>query len=73
MNRYQRRKARALAAVLMLAAVSADVCYSEAATLAARMTQDQWRTVSMVAGVPVADKGAQTLAVAYLITLGEPK
>lgn len=70
MNRYQNRKARQMAAVLMVAAVAADVCYFEAGMLADRMTEDQWRTVAFTAGVPVADRAAQTLTIAYLLQVG---
>ena len=69
-NRYQDRKARQLAAVLMLAAVQSNTSYFEAGMLAARMTLENWRTVSFAADVPMADTVAQKLAVAYLLSVG---
>ena len=71
MSRYQQRKARALAAVLMLAAVQSNTSYYEAGLLAARMTQENWRTVSFAADVAMADTVAQKFAVAYLLSVGQ--
>jgi hypothetical protein len=66
MNRYQLRKARAISGVLVLAAAASDTPMSQLAYLAARMDERQWITVSLQAGVPVADHAAKVLTVALL-------
>lgn len=68
-NNYQRRKAKLIAAVLLRAAALADIPMAELHKMAARMTPDQWRTVSFQAGVPVADHEARVLTVALLMRL----
>lgn len=68
-NGYQKRKARLIAAVLILAAAQSETPMSQLAQLAARMSPDQWRTVSFQAGVAIADHAAKVLTIAYLETL----
>lgn len=65
-NSYQRRKARKIAAVLMLAAVNSDTPIANLPLLASRMTESQWRTVSFEAGVAVADRPARVFTIALL-------
>lgn len=66
MNAYQRRKARSIAAVLLLAATQTDIPFSQLALLASRMSHREWVTVSLQAGVAVADDAAKALVVAML-------
>lgn len=68
-NGYQKRKAKLIAAVLILAAAQSDVPMTQLAQLAARMSHRQWITVSLQAGVAVADHAAKVLTIAYLETL----
>ena len=65
-NSYQRNKAKRIAAVLILAAAASDTPMSQLALLASRMDQRQWITVSLQAGVPVAEHSARVLVVAML-------
>jgi hypothetical protein len=67
-NRYQIRKARAIAGVLVLAAAKMPfpVPMTMLAELCARMNHEQWVTVSLQAGVPVADHAAKVLTIALL-------
>lgn len=69
MNAYQRRKARAIAGVLLLAAAASDTPMSQLAQLAAKMSHREWITVSLQAGVPVADHAAKVFTIAYLMRL----
>jgi hypothetical protein len=69
MNAYQRRKARLIAAVLILAAAQSETPMTQLAQLAARMDERQWISVSLAARVPVADLPARALTVAYLLRL----
>ena len=69
MNGYQRKKARAIAGVLILAAASSDTPMSQLAQLAARMDHRQWITVSLQAGVAVADHAAKVFTIALLSQL----
>lgn len=66
MNSYQRRKAKALAGVLVLAAVQSDTPLAQLPVLVSRMSHQQWVTVSMEAGVPVADHAAKIMTLALL-------
>ena len=66
MNRYQMRKAKLIAATLILAAAQTDVPMTQLALLASRMDEAQWRTVSFAAGVAVADQQARVMVVALL-------
>ena len=66
MNRYQLRKARLIAAVLLTAACESDTPLAKLPELAARMDEAQWRAVSFAAGQPVADTGARVAVVAIL-------
>lgn len=65
-NRYQGRKAKLIAGTLVLAAAQSDTPMSNLATLAAHMSESQWRTVSFQAGVPVADVPCRVLCIAML-------
>ncbi len=71
LNAYQTKKARAIAAVLISAALASDTSLFEAALLASRMNEEQWRSISFAAGVPVADKAARLLTVAYLLEVSK--
>ena len=67
MNRYQMRKAKLIAATMVLAAAqSENVPMTQLALLASRMDEAQWRGVSFQAGVAVADAPARILVVALL-------
>ena len=66
MNRYQLRKARLIAAVLLTAACESDTPLAKLPELAARMSESDWRAVSFAAGVAVADVPARTMTVAIL-------
>ena len=70
-NSYQRRKARAMAGVLILGAATMPfpVPMTALAELAARMDERQWITVSLQAGVAVSDLPARVLTIAYLARL----
>lgn len=66
MNSYQRNKAKRIAAVLLLAAAQSSISISELPALAARMSHEQWVSVSLQAGVPVAEKSARIFTIALL-------
>lgn len=67
MNRYQMRKAKLIAATMVLAAAqSENVPMTQLALLASRMDEAQWRGVSFQAGVSVADTPCKVLVVALL-------
>ncbi len=66
MNSYQKRKAKRIAAVLLLAAAASDTPMSQLPALAAKMSHREWVTISMQAGVPVADHAAKVLTIALL-------
>lgn len=68
MNSYQKRKAKAIAGVLILAAAS-DIPMSQLPVLASNMSEDQWRTVSFQAGVPVADRAARIYTIGLLLSV----
>ena len=68
-NGYQKSKAKKIAAVLLLAAAASETPMTQLAELAARMSHREWITVSLQAGVPVADKPARVLVVAMLLGL----
>jgi hypothetical protein len=65
-NSYQRRKARLIAATLLIAAAQSDTPMSSLAQLAAMMDESQWRTVSLQSGVAVADLPARVYVIAIL-------
>lgn len=67
---YQIHKARLIAAVLLMAAAQSETPMSNLAQLAARMSERQWVSISLAAGVPVADTRARIMVVALLGTLG---
>lgn len=69
MNPYQRRKAKAIAGVLILAAAASDTPMSQLPLLTSRMSEDQWRTVSFQAGVPVADHAARIYTIGLLLSV----
>lgn len=67
MNRYQARKAKLIAATMVLAAAqSTDVPMAQLSFLASIMSESEWRTVSLAAGVAVADQQARVMVVALL-------
>lgn len=68
-NKYQQKKAKALAGVLILAAAASDTPMSQLPELAARMSHRQWITVSMEAGVPVADHAAKVYCIGLLLDI----
>ncbi len=69
-NSYQKAKAKKIAAYLLMFAASTEVVtMSELPELAARMSHSQWVTVSLQAGVPVADAPAKAYTVALLMGL----
>lgn len=68
-NNYQKAKAKKIAAVLVLAAAASSVSMTQLADLAARMSHSQWISVSLQAGVPVADGSAKAYTVALLMGL----
>lgn len=63
---YQIAKARSIAGTLVRAAAESDTPMSQLATLAARMTHQQWVSVSLNAGVPVAEERCRVLVIAFL-------
>ena len=67
MNTYQRRKARLIASTLMLAAIQSDTPIKDLPAMAAAMNHRQWITVSLAAGVPVAQHPARVLTISILI------
>lgn len=72
MNGYQLRKARMIAAVLIAsAAASSRVSMAQLPQLAASFTEEHWRTVSLAAGVPVADVPARVATIAYLLRVSK--
>lgn len=54
-NRYQKRKAKRIATVLLVAYNSADMTPHKLAQCVALMSDDQWRAVCFVADQPIAD------------------
>ena len=66
MNAYQTKKARLIAASLMLAAMQSETPLSSLPALAASMSHRQWVSVSLAAGVPVADQPARVMVLALL-------
>ena len=66
MNSYQKRKAKRIAAVLLMAAAASDTPMSQLPVLAARMSHCEWVTISLQAGVPVADHAAKVFTIALL-------
>jgi hypothetical protein len=68
-NSYQRAKARKIAAVLIQAAAQSDTPFSQLPGLAARMSEDQWRTVAFQAGQSVADKAARVFTIGILLSI----
>ena len=69
-NSYQRRKARMIAAVLISAAAASGTALSELPAITAAMSHREWISVSLAAGVPVANDSAKVLTVAYLLKVG---
>lgn len=64
---YQRSKARAIAASLILAACESEtLSMKDLPNLAAHFSESEWRTVSFNAGEAVADFPARVLTIAYL-------
>lgn len=69
MNSYQKRKGRLLAACLLQNAVAAGISVVELPAVAAAMNDAQWRRVAFTAGLPVCDRPARCMAIAYLLSL----
>lgn len=69
MNSYQKRKAKAIAGVLIMAAAASDIPMSQLSVLASKMSEDQWRTVSFQAGMPVADRAARIYTIGLLLSV----
>ena len=65
-NAYQLRKAKQIAAFLLECRDQSTLGRLECAKVVAIMTSDQWRTVTMAAGVPVADLDAKAAVLALL-------
>lgn len=69
---YQRSKARAIAASLILAACESEtLSMKDLPELAAHFDEATWRTVSFNAGEAVADLPARVLTLAYLAKTGK--
>lgn len=66
MNRYQKHKAKLIAATLLIAAAQSNTPMSQLAGMAASFGESEWRTVSFTAGVAVADTPARVYVVAIL-------
>jgi len=58
-----------MAATFMLAACASDTPLANLPLLAARMNDEQWRTVAFQVGQPVPDHAAKVLTVALLAHL----
>jgi len=65
-NSYQKSKAKKIAAVLLIAAAQSDTPMADLATLAASMSEREWTSVSLAAGVAVADHPARVFTIAIL-------
>ena len=66
MNSYQKRKAKLVAATLLMACCASTMPLTDLPRAAAAMNEAQWRAVSFNAGVPVLDTDARVLVVAIL-------
>ena len=67
MNSYQIAKARKIADILIAALPQSSlVTRNELARTVARLSNDDWRTISFAAGVPVADIKARQAVLAIL-------
>ena len=69
-GRYQARKARLIAAALLLGAIQSDAPLSNLPQLAAHMSESQWRSISFAAGQSVLDVPARIMAIAILTQAG---
>lgn len=67
MNGYQRRKARLIAGSIIQAACQMEEPLSQLPATVARFTHRQWISVSLAAGVPVAEEPCRKLVVALLL------
>ncbi len=66
MNGYQKAKAKKIAALLLDCAKQSGTSRFQTAKLVSLMSEDQWRTVALTAGVPVADIPAKLLVLSEL-------
>ncbi len=67
-NSYQKRKAKAMAGALILAAAASETPMSQLPALAARMSFEQWRTLAFQAGQAVPDHAAKVMTIALLLS-----
>jgi hypothetical protein len=58
-NSYQRRKARIIVNLLVASQAQSSLSHFELAKVIAHMSPDQWRTICLTAGVPIADLPAK--------------
>lgn len=71
-TRYQKRKARAIAAVWLQTSYATNTPLGDLPELAAHMSEEQWRTVSFAAGqANAADEATRNYVVAILLTLAQ--
>jgi hypothetical protein len=66
---YQIKKARLIAARLVQAACESSIRIAELPALVAHFSEDDWRAISFECGIPVADKSARILTIAFLQSL----
>ena len=72
MNSYQRRKAQIIVNLLVASQAQSSLSRFELAKVIAHMSADQWRTICLTAGVPVADLVAKE-AVLEMIRAKTPR
>lgn len=65
-NNYQKAKARRIATSLIRACDGSSVKLAELPGIVARLSMDNWRTLSFSCGVPIADYTAKLLTVERL-------
>jgi len=65
-NAYQRRKARAIVALLKRCGERSTLTRHQLAQAVSLMSFEQWRTVAFTAGVPLVDLPAKTLVLRAL-------
>lgn len=65
-NKYQMKKARLIAAALLIAACQSDTPQANLSRLVARADEGQWTSLSFAAGVSVADVPCRALVITIL-------
>ena len=65
-NSYQIAKAKAIVGMLLSAQENSSLSRHQLAQVVALMDADQWRTISLTAGVPVADLDCKAAVLAIL-------